>query len=44
MIFYLNVIKPDLIKNKTQVPGIVSLIDGINDMISSHGQRPIIFQ
>ena len=44
MIFYLNVIKLDLIKNKTQVPGIVSLINGINDMISSQGQRPIIFQ
>jgi len=44
MIFYLNVIKSDLIKNKSQVPGIVSLINGINDMISAHGQRPIILQ
>lgn len=43
MLFYLNVIKPDLIKNKTQVPGIISLINGINEMIVSYGQRPIIF-
>jgi (p)ppGpp synthase/HD superfamily hydrolase len=44
MTFYLNVIKSDLIKNKFQVPGIVSLINGINDMISVYGQRPIILQ
>jgi (p)ppGpp synthase/HD superfamily hydrolase len=44
MTFYLNIIKLDLIKNKTQVPGIVSLINGINDMILSYGQRPIVFQ
>jgi (p)ppGpp synthase/HD superfamily hydrolase len=44
MTFYLNVIKSDLIKNKFQVPGIVSLINGINDMISAYGQRPIILQ
>ena len=43
-LFYLNIIKPDLIKNKFQVPGIVSLINGINDMISSYGLRPVIFQ
>ena len=43
-LFYLNIIKPDLIKNKSQVPGIVSLINGINDMISSYGLRPVIFQ
>lgn len=44
MTFYLNIIKSDLIKNKSQVPGIVSLINGINDMISIHGQRPIALQ
>ena len=44
MTFYLNVIKSDLIKNKSQVPGIVSLINGINEMISAHGQRPIALQ
>ena len=43
-LFYLNVIKSDLIKNKSQVPGIVSLINGINVMILSYGLRPIIFQ
>ena len=44
MTFYLNVIRSDLIKNKSQVPGIVSLINGINDMISGYGQRPIVLQ
>ena len=44
MTFYLNIIKSDLNKNKTQVPGIVSLINGINDMISAYGQRPIVLQ
>lgn len=42
MTFYLNIIKSDLIKNKLQYPGIVSLINGINEMISTYGQRPII--
>ncbi|MFZ0184945.1 MAG: HD domain-containing protein [Nitrosotalea sp.] len=44
MVFYLNIIKSDLIKNKSQFPGIFSLISGINDMISAYGQRPIIIQ
>ena len=44
MTFYLNIIKSDLIKNKSQVPGIVSLSNGINDMISAYGQRPIVLQ
>jgi (p)ppGpp synthase/HD superfamily hydrolase len=43
-IFYLNVIKSDLIRNKLKVPGIISLISGINDMILTYGQRPIVFQ
>jgi len=40
--YYLNVIKPDLIKNKLQIPGIQGIIDGINEVIGSYGQRPII--
>jgi (p)ppGpp synthase/HD superfamily hydrolase len=44
MIFYLNVIKYDLIKNKTQIPGVVNLINGINEVISSYGLRPIMLQ
>jgi guanosine-3',5'-bis(diphosphate) 3'-pyrophosphohydrolase len=43
-LFYLNVIKSDLIKDKSKVPGINSLINGINEMISAYGLRPIIFQ
>ena len=43
-LFYLNVIKSDLIKHKSKVPGISSLINGINEMISSYGLRPVIFQ
>lgn len=42
MVFYLNVMRSDLIKNKSQVPGIVSLLSGVNDMIVEHGQKPII--
>jgi hypothetical protein len=41
-IFYLNVIKSDIIKNKSQFPGIISLVNGINDVIKAHGLRPII--
>ncbi|WP_101478191.1 HD domain-containing protein [Candidatus Nitrosotalea bavarica] len=44
MAFHLSIIKSDLIKNKSQFPGIVSLINGINDMISAYGQRPIVLQ
>jgi (p)ppGpp synthase/HD superfamily hydrolase len=40
-IFYLNAIKSDIIKNKSQFPGITSLINGINDVIKSHGLGPI---
>ena len=43
-LFYLNVIKSDLIKNKSKVPGIDSLINGINEMVLAYGLRPIIFQ
>lgn len=42
-LFYLNVIKSDLEQNKTQVPGISHLVSGINDIISPHGLRPVIF-
>jgi (p)ppGpp synthase/HD superfamily hydrolase len=42
-LFYLNVIKSDLVKNKSHIPGIVSLITGINDMILAHGLKPVIF-
>lgn len=41
-IYYLNVIKTDLAKNKDKIPGVVSLINGINDIISSHGLRPVM--
>ncbi len=43
-LYYLNVIKSDLVKNKDQVPGITSLINGINDTITSYGLRPVVFQ
>lgn len=43
-LFYLNVIKSDLIKNRSKVPGIDSLINGINEMVLAYGLRPIIFQ
>lgn len=39
---YLNVIKPELIKNKSQVPGIQSVINGINEVLVSFNQRPIV--
>lgn len=43
-LYYLNVIKTDLIKNKTQIPGIVGFVNGINDIVTSHGLRPVAFQ
>ncbi len=43
-LYYLNVIKMDLIKNKTQTPGIVGLVNGINEIIILYGLRPIVFQ
>ncbi|HZS74161.1 MAG TPA: HD domain-containing protein [Candidatus Nitrosotalea sp.] len=41
-VYYLNVIKTDLAKNKDRFPGVVSLVNGINDIISSHGLRPVM--
>ncbi len=38
---YLNIIKPELSKIKNQYIGIKNIIDGINEVIVSHGQRPI---
>lgn len=43
-LYYLNVIKTDLIKNKDQNPGITQFINGINDIVISHGLRPVNFQ
>ncbi len=43
-LYYLNVIKTDLIKNKIQIPGIVGLVNGINDIVTLYGLRPIVFQ
>lgn len=40
-IYYLNVIKTDIAKNKDMIPGVVSLINGINDITSSQGLRPV---
>ncbi len=41
-LYYLNVIKSDLAKSKTQIPGITSVVNGINDIIESYGLRPVI--
>ena len=41
ILHYLNAIKPELVNNKDQIPGIASLINGINDVVVSYGQRPI---
>lgn len=41
-LYYLNVIKTDLVKNKDQVPGVSGLINGINDIALSYGLRPVI--
>lgn len=38
---HLNVIKPELDKKKSDVPGISSLINGINDVILSFGLKPV---
>ena len=43
-LYYLNVIKTDLVKNKTQIPGIVGFVNGINDIVISYGLRPVAFQ
>ncbi|MGI0061685.1 MAG: HD domain-containing protein [Nitrosotalea sp.] len=43
-LYYLNVIKTDLIKNKVQIPGITGLVNGINDIAILHGLRPIVLQ
>ena len=42
-LYYLNVIKIDLVKNKDQNPGIAGLTNGINDIIVQYGLRPVIF-
>jgi (p)ppGpp synthase/HD superfamily hydrolase len=41
-LYYLNIIKSELSSNKAQYPGIQSIINGINEVISTHGQRPIV--
>jgi (p)ppGpp synthase/HD superfamily hydrolase len=40
--YYLNIIKPDLIQNKSRFPGIQGILGGINDVIISYGLRPIM--
>lgn len=41
ILHYLNAIKPDLSKNKSSVPGIAGLIDGINEVVVMCGQKPV---
>jgi len=41
-LYYLNLIKPELIKNKSQVPGIQGIMDGINEVLVSFKQRPVV--
>ena len=41
-LYHLNLIKPDLIKNKSQIPGIHDIISGINEVLVSFNQRPVI--
>ena len=38
-VHYLNVIKTDLVKNRDKIPGITSLINGINDIMPSHEKK-----
>lgn len=41
-LYYLNIIKSELSKNKAHYPGIQNIINGINEVISTYGQRPIV--
>jgi len=41
-LYNLNVIKPGLVKNKTDHPRIQGIVDGINKVLVSHGQKQII--
>ncbi|MFZ1076155.1 MAG: HD domain-containing protein [Nitrosotalea sp.] len=41
-LYYLNIIKLELSNNKTQYPEIQNIVNGINEVISTHGQRPIV--
>lgn len=43
-LYYLNVIKTDLIKNKDQFPGISGFVNGVSETITSYGLRPVVFQ
>ncbi len=40
---YLNIIKPDLINNKMNIPSITTLMSGINEALLQHGQKPVLF-
>ena len=42
-VHYLNIIKPDLINNKTNMPSISTLISGINETLVQYRQRPVLF-
>jgi (p)ppGpp synthase/HD superfamily hydrolase len=41
-LYYLNLIKPELIKIKSQVPAIQGIIYGINEVLISFKQKPIV--
>ncbi len=40
-IHYLNVIKPVILQGRSKFPRIQVIIDGINEIITSYGQRPL---
>jgi len=40
---YLNVIKKDIIENKSDYPKMSNLIKGINNVLVENGQRSVLF-
>ncbi|MGB6463600.1 MAG: HD domain-containing protein [Nitrosotalea sp.] len=41
-LYYLNIIKSELSNSKAQYPEIQNILNGINEVISTYGQRPIV--
>jgi len=41
-LYNLKVIKSGLVNNKSTVPGIAGIIDGINQVLVSYGQKPLM--
>jgi (p)ppGpp synthase/HD superfamily hydrolase len=42
MLHYVNAIKSGIVQNKSEIPSIESIVNGINDVLKQYGHKPVL--